>query len=162
MKIRYFMATALLAAFSAFADTNNENPMYMVVSLTNGSLKVVNVDAVDKITFDSSVFKATDKKGATVVETSLPSLYAIEFNESGTTGVETVTSEDINLVYEPQSDILRVGKGNGCKFYVYDLSGRLILTAPLTNDNIALDLSQLLKGNYIVKVSDVTLKISRK
>lgn len=160
MKIRYFMTAALLAALSAFADT--ENPMYMVVSLTNGSLKVVNVDTVDKITFESSVFIATDKKGATVVEASLPSLYAIEFNESGVSGAETVTSESLKIVYDPQSVILRVRGGKGCKLFIYDLAGRLMLTAPLTNEDTTLDVSQLMKGNYIVNVSDVTLKISKK
>lgn len=154
------MTAALLAAFSAFADT--ENPMYMVVSLTSGSLKVVNVDAVDKITFESSVFKATDKKGATVVETSLQSLYAIEFNESGVSGAETVTSESLKIIYDPQSVILQVRGGKGCKLYIYDLTGRLMLTAPLTNEDTTLDVSQLMKGNYIVNVSDVTLKISKK
>ena len=160
MKIRYFIIAALTAAFSASADT--ENPMYMVVSLTDGSLKVVNVDAVDKITFESSVFKATDKKGETIVKSSLQSLYAIEFNESGVSGTESVTSESLKLEYDPQSVILRVRGGKGYKLYIYDLNGRLMLTVPLTNEDTTLDVSQFMKGNYIVNVSDVTLKISKK
>lgn len=161
MKIRYFLISVLSAvALTASADT--DNPMYMVVSIKDGNLKVINVDAVDRITFDTSNFKSTDKDGTTLAEYPITSISSIEFNEEGVSGIQTVLTESSTIVYEPQSALLRISNAKGHNLYIYDTGGHLVLTAPIANINTTIDVNQLINGVYIAKCSDVTLKFSKK
>lgn len=161
MNFRCLLAAALsAAAITAKADA--ANPMYMVVSLTDGSLKVVNVDAVDRITFSSSSMKASDKSGGTVAEYQLSSLSQIEFNEDGVTGIESVTTEEVGISFDPQSALLRVLNAKNGNLAIYNMSGQLVLSTPIANPDTTIDVSQLISGVYLVKYSDVTLKITKK
>lgn len=165
MRFRYFLAAAMsVAAFTASADT--ANPMYMVVSITDGALKVINVDAVDRITFDSSAtnpaMKATDNTGAAIVEFPLSTISSIEFNENGEAGIQSVTT-DSKIAYDAQSAILHIRNAvKGSNLCIYDMGGHLVLSTPIDNTDTTIDIAQLISGVYLVKLSDVTLKISKK
>jgi len=88
------------------------------------------------------------------------SSYSKNFSVEFSTGIKEVLKNDFVVYYNYHNDKLTVSGVYG-KTFIYDLNGKLILEAILTNENNSLTLNNLKSGIYCITVND-NLKISSK
>jgi hypothetical protein len=66
------------------------------------------------------------------------------------------------VVYpNPVHDILNINGAAGHEITLFDMNGQAILTRKLCNDHETLDLSAMPFGNYLIKIGNKTLKITK-
>ncbi len=77
-------------------------------------------------------------------------------NISFITGRADISSASISCYPNPVSDRLWISTGNGGRFTLYDLNGRLLQTVELKSNEEQIDMSGYKSGLYIVRISTET------
>lgn len=130
----------------------------LVINDKEGGTVELGLDKLRKITFKNGNLVATYQDGST----NSYVLSAIEkMNFSNLTGVETVEVMVGHLAYSAQSGIAVVANSEGSKFSVYNLSGKVVLQKTIGSQIETIDLGELQKGLYLLRLDSKTIKIVR-
>ena len=83
---------------------------------------------------------------------------AFEFQQ--TTSVQNINYSKLSIVPNPAKDFINIKAKNIDNIYIFDITGKLIITKTNqnTNNEVLIDISKLNKGLYFVKVGDTTAK----
>lgn len=157
MKHHYIaLAVVLLAASGMQADAKGT----MVVN-GSGSGAGIPVSSISRITFDDHTMKvATADGGSQAFDVN--ALSNITFDLSATGGVEKVAANlDEDLTVEAFNGILTFTAPSGAAIdvKVYTTAGTLT-TAASGQGTLAVDLTTLAKGVYLVRANNKTLKVA--
>lgn len=135
---------------------------------TNSSTVLSNVRRVTFKNFnsDGSVVKDSPitivKKTGTQEAYSLSNIDKIFFEYKTTASVQNTVS-DITFYPNPASDVIfiKIDKEN-TPIEIYNINGYKVLSAKSTNGTTKLNISELNKGWYLIKISDIkTLKFQK-
>lgn len=152
MSIRnIFMGILLSFCGTAIAD----NYAYLNVKQTDTESSFAVAD-ISKITFDASnmIVHLTDN---TQQKMPLSSLSKMFFSENGTQGISTQSTSSSQIVIE--DGILHVKSAKGNIITLYDLSGKAIFTMTAKENDSHINLKDLLRGAYIVRIGTESKKI---
>lgn len=158
----FFTSLALLLATSYMQA---ENTVKLVVHQTDGQKKEYTLDEIGKIAFTNNDLSITSKDKGTETFTYET---VLNFNFDGyITGIntpQTVEQSTQKIRVSVNQDALTVLGWNAdkpAKIVIYALNGQQILTINQW-DGRSINISQLQKGLYILRINDLTTKFIKK
>lgn len=164
MRINNIKRLALCASAAclcnAYADTQP-----VIVHDKNGKELVFNVDTEYgylKTTSSSlEIYEnAQTSNEAKILEYS--NIKKVVFNNNTTGSLNVVSGDNMSILPNPASDFVMIinhdGKEGNCE--IYSISGQLICTKSISNKMI--DVSNLVAGEYILKIGNKSFKLIKK
>lgn len=77
-----------------------------------------------------------------------------------------LSSEDLNNITKKllknnmTSDVLYLNQKSNCKYQIFDMSGKIVIQKKITN--LSIDVSKLVKGNYVIMIDSKSERFIRK
>lgn len=154
-KIRTLLLSMFLAiGTSAIAD----NYSYLTIDKNDGETSF-SLSEIKKITFEGSNMIITMTDGSTQ-QLPLASLNKMFFSETGLTAINPAnkTNEQIQLI----DGIIHVNAPAGSMVTLYAINGQMVKNIAATGEDTQINVSNMTKGIYIVKVGKQAKKIMNK
>jgi DNA-binding beta-propeller fold protein YncE len=152
------MKKILLLVFVFFLSETSVMGQTLVINDKEGGTVELGLDKLRKITFKNGNLVATYQDGST----NSYVLSAIDkMNFANLTGVETVEVMEGHLAYSAESGIAVVANSEGSKLSVYNLSGKVVFQKTIGSQIETIDLGELQKGLYLLRLDSKTIKIVR-
>jgi DNA-binding beta-propeller fold protein YncE len=152
------MKKILLLVFVFFLSVTSVMGQTLVINDKEGGTVELGLDKLRKITFKNGNLVATYQDGST----NSYVLSAIDkMNFANLTGVETVEVMEGHLAYSAESGIAVVANSEGSKLSVYNLSGKVVFQKTIGSQIETIDLGELQKGLYLLRLDSKTIKIVR-
>lgn len=190
MKLRLTLIAMVFMAFSSFAQSNLTTfltysiPNQVTTTIGNGQIEVLMPQGTDLSelvpSFTLSAGAAAtiggiaQVSGTTVVDFSSGSkTYKVTAEDGVTTqdwvvsvsvetGVETVSFMNVQMYPNPATDYVTIENAEGATVVVYNILGSVVSTSVSNNSNYQLNLTNLPKGSYIVRVQKGAQQITKK
>lgn len=152
------MKKILLLVFIFFLSVTSVMGQSLIINEKEGDTIELGLDKLRKITFKNGNLVATYQDGTT----NSYVLSAIEkMNFSNLTGLETTEVMEGHLAYSTESGIAVVTNSEGSKLSVYNLSGKVVMQKTIGSQIETIDLGELQKGLYLLRLDSKTIKIVR-
>ena len=130
----------------------------LIISEKDGNLVELTLANLRKVTFSDGKLLATYLDG-TYFQYAMENISKMYFG--GTTGVEAVEAMEGKLAYYASSGLVMVADMQGSKLSLFKLSGKIVMQETVSSKLQSMDLSNLQKGLYLLRVAGKTIKISR-
>lgn len=164
MKLKgLIVAIISLLVTGVVAAQQTTDPMFMVIHMNGGGLKAIDINTVDKLTFDNAIM-TVEKKDSSVEQISIPDIESFLFSEdpSQQSEVKTVTADNARLSFSAESCILSFSSEKSGILSVYRISGTKILEYATSGGSSYIDLSALPADIYVAEYMGQTLKFAKR
>ncbi len=151
MKKIYTIILFLAAAIPAMAQQ-------MIVEKGNIS-ETIEFSDFEKITFNDVTVNITKTDGITL-SAAMSEISRIHFGDYS--NIDNLEFEAEKLIAYISNDAIAVNCNAGITIAVYDITGTEVICARQKADNGAVNIAQLPKGIYIIKVDDRTAKFVKR
>jgi len=155
MKIKF-----LLPVMIFWAGFTGLHAQTLVVSLKNGNEEIQNLSSVQKLTFPSSNLLVSLKNGSSD-SYGLSEVRKIYFNSNVSVDENQQESHGyLKLFPNPATEILNISgiPEGSTRICLYRVDGSLVMSEDVTEEAIALNISNLSKGLYFISINGVSAK----
>lgn len=154
MKLKHLLF-ALTFAGTALPLMAQEEGNYLHLQTATG-WEVIDLDQVDRLTFSNGTMTASDKDQTTVASFRQDQLISMNYSE--TSGIESVTDDNMESTFYFDSDAKAViMKADGI-FEVFSEAGVKLVEIPSAKNGETINLSAIRKGIVILKSGSHSLK----
>lgn len=148
---RLLLGLVFVLSFAmSWADAGN----YLHIKTSEG-WQVLDLNVVDRLSFDGNTMKATDEKGQTVAEIPQQNLERMDVSQEA--GVKTVLTERANATFSYNASTQKATMLADGEFELFGADGtRYISFKALKGETV--DLSSIAPGIVIIKSGDYSIK----
>lgn len=110
---------------------------------------------------------ADDARTFTVVRTAgageaISGVKSVSFTFDASSGIDKTDVTGISIIPDPVSSAITLIGCNGCRMYIFDMSGRECMSAIIATDSERIDVSGLAAGIYVLRAGDASVKFIKK
>jgi len=155
-KIRTFLTTLLIGAIAATAKADNY--AYLTVD-KQGAETSFEVNSISKITFDATNMILHLTNGTTH-EMPLNSLTKMFFSEQEAAGIAAINNDGTSIRME--GGTVKIQAQGGAHITIYNSAGGVVKSLSSSTDNTDVNIGNIPKGIYIIRVNDKAQKVLKR